>query len=76
MVEQTLLIMLLPEIGNAQQSIIIATPSPPTVLINFWPKMRNESNENIGLSRLIKKLMQYETKNCLRPYKNLKTTKQ
>ena len=27
------------------------------LLINFWPKMRNEPNQNIGVSRLIKKLM-------------------
>ena len=30
----------------------------------------------IGVSRLIKKLMWYETRNCLRPYNNLKATKQ
>ena len=41
------------------------------LLINFWPKMRNEPNQNIGVSRLIKKLMKYETRNCLRPYNNL-----
>ena len=56
---------------NAQQNIFIATPSPLPLLINFWPKLRNEPNQNIGVSRLIKKLMKYETRNCLRPYNNL-----
>ena len=42
---------------NAQQNIFIATPSPLPLLINFWPKLRNEPNQNIGVSRLIKKLM-------------------
>ena len=56
---------------NAQQNIFIATPSPLLLLINFSPKLRNESNQDIGISRLIKKLMKYEKRNCLCPYNDL-----
>ena len=36
---------------NAQQNNFIAIPSPLPLLINFRPRMRNEPNQNIGVSR-------------------------
>ena len=38
---------------NAHQNILIATPSPLPLLINFWPKMRNEPNRRLKTDKKV-----------------------
>ena len=38
---------------NAHQKILIATPSPLPLLINFWPKMRNEPNRRLKTDKKV-----------------------
>ena len=44
-------------------------PPIPHPLINFWPQMGNELDQNTGVSRLIYKMI---TRICLHLYSNLK----
>ena len=48
-------------------SDLLQPPIPS--LINFWPQMGNELDQNTGVSRLIYKMI---TRICLHPYNNLK----
>ena len=38
---------------NAHQNILIATPAPLPLLINFWPKIRNEPNERLKTDKKV-----------------------